>query len=285
VHPIEVFWPPLPEQRRIASLLGALDDKIELNRRMNATLEEMARALFRAWFVDFDPVHARAAGEAPAHMPPAIAALFPDSFADDGLPMGWRSVGLDEIATFLNGVALQKFPALADAPSLPVIKIAELRNGLAVKTGRASTTVPEKYHVADGDVLFSWSGTLMQKVWSQGLGALNQHLFKVSSDKVPKWFHFWAVDFHMEEFRAIAASKATTMGHIQRMHLADAKVALPPASFLELADKTMAPLFARAFSNDLESRTLADLRDALLPRLMSGELRVRDAEAMVEGAV
>ncbi|MBC7139204.1 MAG: restriction endonuclease subunit S [Defluviimonas sp.] len=274
--------PPIADQREIAATLGALDDKIELNRKTAATLEEMARALYRSWFVDFDPVHARAEGRAPAHMDSGTAALFPDSFGEDGLPVGWHRNGLDEVADFLNGAALQKFPAMPDSASLPVIKIAELRNGLTANSGRASIGIPKKYLVENGDVLFSWSGSLLQKVWVEGPGALNQHLFKVTSLTVPKWFHFFAVDFHMEDFRIIAASKATTMGHIQRHHLAEAKVALPPSLVLVATDGLLRPIFDAAIQRHLENRTLATLRDSLLPRLMSGELRVGAARELIE---
>ncbi len=274
--------PPIGEQQEIAATLGALDDKIELNRKTVATLEEMARALYRSWFVDFDPVRARAEGRTPAHMDAATAALFPDKFGEDGLPMGWKERGLSEVAEFLNGAALQKYPAVNDELSLPVIKIAELRSGVTATSGKASIKVPEKYKVKDGDVLFSWSGSLLQKVWVDGPGALNQHLFKVTSSFVPQWFHFFAVDFHMDEFRIIAASKATTMGHIQRHHLAEAKIALPSNIILSAADKVLRPLFDAAVQQQLENRTLVALRDTLLPRLMSGELRVGAARELVE---
>ncbi len=281
-----ICLPPLTEQKRIVNTLQALDDKIELNRRMSATLEEMARALYRSWFVDFDPVHARALGQPPAHMDPTTAALFPDTFGPDGLPKGWKWRSLDDIADFLNGAALQKFPAEDGGESLPVIKIAELRSGITNKTNRAGLQVPEKYKIVNGDVLFSWSGSLLQKVWTEGPGALNQHLFKVTSDAVPKWFHFFAVDQHMEEFRQVAASKATTMGHIQRHHLKEAMVAMPGnEAILAAAGEVAGPAFDRAISADIENQTLAALRDTLLPRLMSGELRIREAEKQVEEMV
>lgn len=276
-------FPPLPEQREIAAVLGALDDKIEMNRKTAATLEAMARALYRSWFVDFDPVWAKLESRAPAHMDPATAALFPDRFTEDGLPEGWESRGLDTIADFLNGAALQKFPATDGEDFLPVIKIAELRNGISVGSGRASASVPEKYKVHDGDILFSWSGSLLQKVWTGGVGALNQHLFKVTSEIVPSWFHYFAVDHHLPEFQAIAASKATTMGHIQRHHLSEAMVSLPPSGVLEAANKVLCPLFEAFFQREMESQTLATLRDSLLPRLMSGELRVPEARDAIEG--
>lgn len=272
----------MTEQREIASILGALDDKIELNRRMAATLEEMARALYRSWFVDFDPVKAKAEGLVPAFMDETTAALFPDRFGDDGLPEGWSQVGLPEIATFLNGAALQKFPPAEGEESLPVIKIAELRNGVTSNSNRASANLPSKYRIENGDVLFSWSGSLLQKVWTDGPGALNQHLFKVSSARVPKWFHFFAVDQHMDEFRQIAQSKATTMGHIQRHHLDAALVCVSDDAVMQGADQLIGGLFDRMVALNIENRTLADLRDSLLPKLMSGELRVGEARDQIE---
>lgn len=283
---LPIPYPDEDARKGILSILTALDDKIELNRRMSATLEEMARALYRSWFVDFDPVHARALGQSPAHMDATTAALFPDSFGPEGLPKGWQRRSLDYIADFLNGAALQRFPPEDGAESLPVIKIAELRSGISVKSARAGLQVPEKYKIINGDVLFSWSGSLLQKVWTEGPGALNQHLFKVSSEIVPKWFHFFAVDQHMKEFRQVAASKATTMGHIQRHHLKEAMIAMPEDdSVLAAAGRLIGPAFDRAIAADLESKTLAALRDTLLPRLMSGELRIREAEKQVEEVV
>lgn len=277
----EFELPTLERQREIASILSALDDKIELNRRMAATLEELARSLYRSWFVDFDPVRAKMEGRQPAFMDDTTAALFPDGFGENGLPEGWKSKGLSEVATFLNGAALQKYPARDGEESLPVIKIAELRNGVTPKSGRTTVELPPKYFVRNGDVLFSWSGSLLQKVWTEGDGALNQHLFKVSSDVVPKWYHYFAVDQHMEEFQAIAQSKATTMGHIQRHHLDEAIVILPDEEVLKQADEIVSPIFDKAVAVRLENQTLAALRDSLLPKLMSGELRVGEAQDQV----
>lgn len=171
---LTVRIPPLPEQKAIAHILGTLDDKIELNRRMNETLEAMARALFKDWFVDFGPVRAKAEGRE-AYLPEEIWGVFPDSFEDSELgeiPKGWGVKPLSEIATFLNGLALQKYPATSPEDSLPVIKIAELRNGVSSKTDKASRNIPQKYIVTDGDFLFSWSGSLMADFWTEGEGAL-----------------------------------------------------------------------------------------------------------------
>jgi type I restriction enzyme S subunit len=175
----ELHLPPLRDQRAIAQILGALDDKIELNRRMNETLEAIARALFKSWFVDFNPVRAESEGR-DTGLPQAIANLFPDTFEDTEfgeVPAGWKVRGLDEIARFLNGLALQKFPP-ANGGSLPVIKIAQLRAGHTIGADQASADIPQDYIVEDGDILFSWSGSLECILWIGGRGALNQHLFK-----------------------------------------------------------------------------------------------------------
>jgi type I restriction enzyme S subunit len=284
VHPLPVRVPPLAEQRAIASVLGSLDDKIELNRRMNETLEEMARALFKSWFVDFDPVRAKLEGRQPFGMDDETASLFPDSFEDSALgeiPKGWSVEPLDQVARFLNGLALQKYPPEGDE-YLPAIKIAELRKGVTASSGRASTKVPPQYVVEDGDVLFSWSGSLEVQLWTGGRGALNQHLFKVTSERYPKWFYYYWIKQHLPEFRAIAADKATTMGHIKRHHLTDALVTVPPEATLQALSAILEPIVSRTLSNDLESRTLATIRDALLPKLLSGEIRVHEAADQIE---
>lgn len=272
---------PLDEQRTIAETVGAVDDKIEVHRQTNETLEGMAQAIFRDWFVDFGPTRRKAAGEVdPVAImggltpDPALAALFPAAFGNDGLPVGWSERPLDSIAEFLNGLALQKHPAKSGEPDLPVIKIAELRNGLSDRTNRAARTLPAKYIIKNGDFIFSWSGSLMAKVWTEGEGALNQHLFKVSSDAYPQWFYALWVQHHMPEFQLIAASKATTMGHIQRMHLTNAATTCPPDSTIKAMSSIMQPLWDRMIHNELENRTLAEARDYLLPRLMSGAVRV-----------
>ncbi len=274
--------PPLAEQRAMVDVLRPLDDRIALLRETNATLEAIAQALFKSWFVDFDPVRAKQQGLAPAGMDEATAALFPDSFEESALglvPKGWKVHALDEIATYLNGLALQKFPP-SDDSWLPVIKIAQLRKGDTVGADRAGRNIKPEYIIQNGDVLFSWSGSLEVEVWCGGEGALNQHLFKVTSKDFPKWFYLHWTRHHLDHFRQIAASKATTMGHIQRAHLSEAKVLVLPAALLGAMDAYFAPLLARIVQNELQAQTLATLRDTLLPRLISGQLRLPEAEAI-----
>ena len=272
---LEISLPPLDEQRAIAHVLGTLDDKIELNRRMNEALEAVTRAIFKDWFVDFGPVRAKAEGR-PSGLPPALDALFPASFEASELgeiPEGWEVRSLDDIADFTNGLALQRFPPDGDE-WLPVIKIAEMRRGYTSRTGKASARIDPQYIVEDGDVIFSWSGSLELVLWAHGPGALNQHLFKVTSDQFPRWFYWGWTSEYLDDFRGIAAGKATTMGHIQRHHLTDAQVAVPPMDVLRSADAPLAALVEQQIGHAVQSRSLAAQRDALLPRLMSGEIRL-----------
>jgi len=286
VRALPIPIPPAAERKAIAEFVAALDDRINVLRETNATLESIAQALFKSWFVDFDPVRAKQQGLAPAGIDEAAAALFPDSFEESALgpvPTGWKVCALDDVATYLNGLALQKFPPSGDS-WLPVIKIAQLRKGDTAGADRAGRNIKPEYVVQNGDVLFSWSGSLEVEVWCGGEGALNQHLFKVTSESFPKWFYLHWTRHHLPHFRQIAASKATTMGHIQRAHLTEAKALVPPAALLSEIDAYFAPLLARSIENEQQAQTLATLRDTLLPRLISGQLRLPEAQAAMEEA-
>jgi type I restriction enzyme S subunit len=276
---VAVIVPAPKEQRAIAQILGSLDDKIELNPQINETLGRIALALFKSWFVDFDPVCAKAKGREHG-LPVRVANLFPDLLEDSEvgeIPRGWEVRSLDEIARFLNGLALQRFPPKDDR-SLPVIKIAQLRSGTTDGADSASADLDSDYIVEDGDVLFSWSGSLECVLWAGGRGALNQHLFKVTSNHYPKWLYYLWVHQHLAEFRRIAAAKATTMGHIQRHHLSEAKVVLPGPELLEAAGQMIGPLVESIPARSVQSRSLAAVRDLLLPKLLSGKIRVKDID-------
>lgn len=279
----EIKLPPLWEQRAIVEVLQALDDKIEQNRRTGRALEGLAQATFKAWFVDFEPVKAKAAGAASfPGIPAETFAALPDHLVDSPIgpvPQGWTVRSLSKAATFLNGLALQKYPPVGDGSDLPVIKIAELRKGATDGAGLANASVPNAYVVEDGDLLFSWSGTLEAELWFGGRGALNQHLFKVTSDTYPRWLCLHWIRQHLPEFRLIASSKATTMGHIKRSHLDNAQVIVPDDSFVRAANDAIGPLYDLHANLALETRKLAALRDYLLPRLLSGAVSVKSKGA------
>jgi type I restriction enzyme S subunit len=260
---------PLKEQEEIVSILSCLDAKIENLRRQNETLEQIAQTLFKHWFIDFEFPNAdgkpyKSSG----------GAMSPSELGD--IPEGWRIFSLDEIADFLNGLALQKYPPDNEIDFLPVIKIRELRAGITDNTDRASMNIPVKYIIDSGDIIFSWSGSLDVVIWNFGKGALNQHLFKVDSDKYPKWFYYYWTLNHLKDFQSIAKSKATTMGHIQRKHLTEALCNVPDSTFLEQASKIFSPILQKIINNAIQIQTLTKTRDALLPKLMSGQLRIKE---------
>mgnify|MGYP002711043423 CR=1 FL=1 len=247
------------DQRRIASILSSLDRKIELNNKINADLEEMAQAIFKNWFVDFEPFK-------------------DDKFVDSELgmiPEGWKVGRLTEIASYMNGLAMQKFPPENNEDSLPVLKIKELGQGFCgTDSDRCSCNIKDECKIHNGDVIFSWSGTLLVDVWCGGDCGLNQHLFKVTSKDYPKWFYYYWTKHHLQEFIHIAKDKAVTMGHIKRGHLEEAMVAIPDNDSMEKAHELFEPILSKMISLRLESSRLSLLRDTLLPRLMSGELEV-----------
>ena len=256
---IDIKLPPLNDQRRIASILSSLDRKIELNNKINADLEEMAQAIFKNWFVDFEP--------------------FKDGkFVDSELgmiPEGWKVGRLTEIASYMNGLAMQKFPPENDEDSLPVLKIKELGQGFCgPDSDRCSCNIKDECKIHNGDVIFSWSGTLLVDVWCGGDCGLNQHLFKVTSKDYPKWFYYYWTKHHLQEFIHIAKDKAVTMGHIKRGHLEEALVAIPDNDSMERAHELFEPILSKMISLRLENSRLSTLRDTLLPRLMSGEIEV-----------
>ncbi len=279
LHRYEVVVPDnVDEQRAIAGVLGALDGKIERNRRTVQTLERLAQAIFRAWFVDFEPVKAKAEGATSfPSMPQAVFDALPTTFVDSDIgpvPEGWMVKPLAKIATFLNGLALQKYPPRDGGDDLPVIKIAQLRKGSTDGADRANDDVPAEYVIGDRDLLFSWSGTLEAEFWFGGKGALNQHLFKVTSKHYPSWFCLLWIQHHLPWFRAIASSKATTMGHIKRSHLNETQVVVPPQEVLDGAENAVGTMYDLRAQLMIESRKLAEMRDYLLPKLLTGDVRV-----------
>lgn len=257
---IKVLLPPLVIQDKILSILSALDNKIENNRKINENLEAQAQALFKSWFVDFEPFR---------DQPFVDSELGP-------IPQGWKVVGLSSIAEYINGLAMQKFRPLENEIGLPVLKIKELGNGDFDSNSEfcSPSLVDDKFIINNGDIIFSWSGTLMVKYWCGGKGGLNQHLFNVVPKEYPKWFVYQWTKFHLANFIRIAKDKAVTMGHIKRGELDKAKVAVPTRVLFDKINFTMVPIHEQMVLKEIEIRHLSKLRDTLLPKLMSGEIKV-----------
>ena len=197
----------------------------------------------------------------------------------DAIPAGWRKGNLLDIANYLNGLAMQKFRPQGHEIGLPVLKIKELRQGSCDDSSElCSLSIKPEYIIHNGDVVFSWSGSLLVDIWCGGTCGLNQHLFKVTSDVYDKWFYYLWTAHHLARFIAIAADKATTMGHIKREELAKAEVLIPCEEDYTSFNSIMQPIFELIISNRIESRKLAALRDELLPKLMTGEIDVSDVQ-------
>ena len=243
---LELTVPKLPEQEKIGRFLAELDDKITLNERVNDNLYAQAKAIFSNYFINIDTI-----------------------------PTGWEKGSLLDIASYLNGLAMQKFRPDERETGLPVLKIKELRQGFCdADSELCSPGIKSEYIIKDGDVVFSWSGSLLVDIWCGGTCGLNQHLFKVTSKVYDKWFYYLWTAHHLDRFIAIAADKATTMGHIKREELAKAEVLIPSDIAYQNIRSIMNPIFDLIISNRIEAHRLAELRDELLPKLMSGELDV-----------
>lgn len=246
---LSIKLPPLPTQQKIAAILSSLDDKIELNNKINTNLEQQAQALFKNWFVDFEPFGGK-------------------------MPEGWKVGKLSEIADYLNGLAMQKFRPLEDEEGLPVLKIKELRQGCYDESSElcSPSKVKPEYIIHDGDVIFSWSGSLLVDIWCGGTCGLNQHLFKVTSQTYEKWFYYLWTKHHLDKFIFLAADKATTMGHIKREELDKAEVIIPDDTTYQNLTSVIKPFIDEIINNRIENRKLSQIRDGLLPKLMNGEI-------------
>ena len=184
---------------------------------------------------------------------------------------------LSKIANYKNGLAMQKFRPI-DESGLPVIKIKEMNSGITSETERCRSDIDSDVIIDNADILFAWSGTLCMSIWCEGRAGLNQHIFKVTSDKYPKWFYyFWTLKY-LDNFIEIAAGKATTMGHIKRTELDKAIVKIPNEKIMEKMDKIFTPMFNEYVNNSIESKNLSELRDTLLPKLMNGEIDLDNIE-------
>ena len=247
---LEIDIPDVTEQRKIVDLLETIREKIELNNAINNNLEQQAQAIFENEFSSLQ-----------------------------SLPDGWKLASLIDIADYLNGLAMQKYRPSINEIGIPVLKIKELRQGYCDDNSEfCSPSIKSDYIIHDGDVIFSWSGSLLVDFWCGGICGLNQHLFKVSSSKYDKWFYYAWTKHHLDRFIAVAADKATTMGHIKRDELAKAEVLIPNEADYNRIGALLQPIYDLIISNRIENKKLAETRDSLLPKLMSGEIDMSEVD-------
>lgn len=244
---------PIPNmdiQKSIGDFYYTISEKTELNKKINDNLYAQVKAIFSENFLNLD-----------------------------FLPDGWKTGNLLDIADYLNGLAMQKYRPKDGETGLPVLKIKELRQGICdANSELCSPSIKLEYIIHDGDIIFSWSGSLLVDIWCGGTCGLNQHLFKVTSNNYDKWFYYLWTAHHLDRFIAVAADKATTMGHIKREELEKAEVIIPSKCDYKRISTLIKPLFDLIISNRIENRKLTALRNTLLPKIMSGEIDVSDIQ-------
>ena len=280
----QVRIPGLSEQRAIAHILSTLDDKIELNRRMNETLEAMARALFKSWFVDFDPVRAKAEGRDPG-LPKSLADLFPDSFEDSALgeiPKGWRLGRLDEVTGFLGGYAFKSKDWIEQG--VPVVKIGSVKPGIVdlSAVSYVSEKVAEearRFRLVSGDLLIGMTGYVGEVglvPCTDNPPLLNQRVGKFLLEEPGTGaLAFLYCLTRQPEFKAKVETKShgTAQANVSAEGILSLQIVVPPKKLREEFNRICQPILDRILVNHAESANLAALRDTLLPKLISGEIR------------
>ena len=284
---------PLKEQAEAATLLGALDDRLALLRETNATLEAIAQALFKSWFVDFDPIHAKQQGRTPEGMDEATAALFPDSFEESELglvPKGWRVGSLANLATYLNGYAFKTKDW--QETGHPVVKIGNVKPGIIDVAG-ATCVSPEviveldRFRLKRGDLLVGMTGYVGETglvTEIEPAAYLNQRVGKISTGKGINdlAFVYCLVRNPAYKSHAEAKSHGSAQANVSGADLMSYSTVLPDSEVLDAFNQMLAGLLYKILGNHEQAQTLATLRDTLLPRLISGQLRLPEAEALIE---
>lgn len=264
VKAFHVCLPPLPEQRAIAHILGTLDDKIELNRRRNQTLEAMARALFKDWFIDFGPVRAKMEGREP-YLPAELWQLFPDRLDDEVKPEGWEVARLDDALVLQRGFDL---PASARTQGVYPVMAASGINGYH-----------DKHMVKGPGITTGRSGVLGRVFLIHGdFWPLNTSLWVKEFKRVSPYYAFEllrGLDFEM--FNAGSAVPTLNRNHVHNL-----PIVLPPRRLIDAFDEQVVPMRTAQKKNEDEGETLTQLRDTLMPKLISGDLRIADAEKFLE---
>ena len=271
---------PLPDkftQQKIAKVLSDLDSKIEINNKINAELEAMAKTLYDYWFVQFDFPDANGK----PYKSSGGKMVWNEELKRE-IPVGWEVGTLLDIADFVNGLACQKFRPNENEDSYRVIKIREMGTGFTENSEFVSTNIPDKVIIHNGDILFSWSATLDVKIWTGGTGALNQHIFKITSNDFPKSYYYFELLNYLQHFKMQAELRKTTMGHITQDHLKQSRITIPSFDLINKLDKIIKPILDKKVKLEEENQELISLRDWLLPMLMNGQVSVGGFEEELE---
>ena len=261
----------LNNKTEIGKLLSSLDDKIALNNRINAKLEQMAKRLYDYWFVQFDFPNA----DDKPYKSTGGKMVWNETLKRE-IPDGWEVGNLYDIAEYVNGLACQNYRPKESEKSLPVIKIREMNEGITADTEKVSASIPGKYRIYAGDILFSWSASLEIKIWTGETGGLNQHIFKViPKGYFSKGYVYQQLSAYLVNFQKMAESRKTTMGHITSDHIKQSRILIPPKEIISAFTKKTLSIFNYQLSIEKETTKLTSLRDRLLPLLMNGQVQIQ----------
>lgn len=260
----------LNNKTEIGKLLSSLDDKIALNNRINAKLEQMAKRLYDHWFVQFDFPNA----DGKPYKSTGGKMVWNEKLKRE-IPEGWEVGNLYDIAEYVNGLACQNYRPKESEKSLPVIKIREMNEGITADTEKVSASIPGKYRIYAGDILFSWSASLEIKIWTGETGGLNQHIFKViPKGYFSKGYVYQQLSAYLVNFQKMAESRKTTMGHITSDHIKQSRILIPLKEIISAFNEKTFSIFNYQLSIEKETQKLTALRDRLLPLLMNGQVVV-----------
>ena len=279
---VEIPLPPLSEQHRIAHILGTLDQKIELNRQMNETLEATARAIFKSWFVDFDPVKAKMEGRKPACMDIETAALFPSAFQDSPLgkiPKGWRVSTIDEDFNLTMGQSPPGSTYNEDGNGMPFYQ-GRKDFGFRYPTRRVYCTAPKRF-AEKGDTLVSVRAPVGDVNMVEEKCSIGRGVAAIRHNTGSRSYTYYTMQSLKEIFSRYEA-EGTVFGSINKTDFQTLSQLRPSNKVIEAFERLVYPLDQSIENNENESRTLAQTRDTLLPKLLSGEIRVDDTDEILE---
>lgn len=289
IQSIEIPYPPYKLQRKIGKFLQLLDNKIENNIRMNEILKNMAHTIFKSWFVDFDPVHAKASGNTPAHMDAETAALFPSSFSDNGLPVGWSFSTIEENGDVITGKTPSTKRSEYYGNEYPFIKIPNMTSVWVTET---ETALSKAGHLTQSKKLLQRGTVIVSCIASPGKVSIvskpshtNQQVNAVvPNEECPTSWLYCALANLKSEIIGMASGGSVT-ANLNKGDFSLIKIIHSSNEIMNSFDKKVCSLIDKILSNDKENQTLAKLRDTLLPKLISGEIHVKDAEREMEAAI
>lgn len=260
IESLKLNVPPVLLQKKIADIIFSYDRLIEINEKRIKILEEMAQRLYTEWFIKF---------KFPGHEKVKMV----DSFLGK-IPEGWEVVPMSEMANFVNGYPFK--PAELGNSGLPIVKIPELRSGILDKTPRNNgESIPKKYLIKNGDILFSWSATLLVNIWNSGDALLNQHLFKVEpKNKTQKSYVFFVLKKLVENLSKHVVG--ATMQHLRRGTIVDSKILLPSPTILENYEDLASTYIQEVGNLQMQNQVLQKTRDLLIPQLVTGKRELKN---------